>query len=124
MQDEMKYLNNLPRTKIEAVKQGSSYYFTGEPCKHGHIDKRKVNGGCYTCWRRTVAGRDKVTGDKLLHLYETPEQTINRLTGDLAYVKNERDKAVSERDALRAENVMLKRQVRDLQHDVERYKDG
>lgn len=34
-----------------AKAQGLKHYFTGKPCKHGHIDKRHVTGGCVVCSR-------------------------------------------------------------------------
>ena len=47
---------NLPKTRAEAKAQGAAYYFTGEPCKHGHIAPRKTKGACIEClkleWQR------------------------------------------------------------------------
>ena len=47
---------NLPKTRAEAKAQGAPYYFTGEPCKHGHIAPRKTKGACVEClkleWER------------------------------------------------------------------------
>jgi 5-methylcytosine-specific restriction endonuclease McrA len=40
---------NLPATREEAKKTGSKYYFTGQPCKHGHIAARKTKGPCLEC---------------------------------------------------------------------------
>lgn len=40
---------NLPKTRAEAKAQGAQYYFTGEPCKHGHIAPRKTKGSCLDC---------------------------------------------------------------------------
>ena len=40
---------NLPKTREEAKKTGSKYYFTGQPCKHGHIAPRKTKGSCVDC---------------------------------------------------------------------------
>jgi hypothetical protein len=40
---------NLPTTREEAKKTGSKYYFTGQPCKHGHIAPRKTKGVCIEC---------------------------------------------------------------------------
>ena len=40
---------NLPTTREEAKKTGSKYYFTGQPCKHGHIAPRKTKGSCLEC---------------------------------------------------------------------------
>ena len=39
-------------TKDEAVAAGEKYFFTGKPCKHGHVVERYVgNGGCVQCLR-------------------------------------------------------------------------
>jgi len=36
----------------EALLAGERHYFTGKPCKYGHIDKRlTVNGNCFECTR-------------------------------------------------------------------------
>jgi 5-methylcytosine-specific restriction endonuclease McrA len=40
---------NLPKTRKEAQTTGAKYYFTGEPCKHGHIAPRKTKGTCVEC---------------------------------------------------------------------------
>ena len=40
---------NLPKTREEAKKTGNKYYFTGQPCKHGHIAPRKTKGSCLEC---------------------------------------------------------------------------
>lgn len=37
-------------TRKEAKCQALPYYFTGRPCKHGHVSKRLVGSGvCYDC---------------------------------------------------------------------------
>lgn len=38
-----------PKTRKEAKAINSKYYFTGEPCKHGHIAPRKTKGACTEC---------------------------------------------------------------------------
>lgn len=52
---------NLPKTRAEAKALGAKYYFTGEPCKHGHIAPRKVKGSCVEClkdeWKRGAVVR-------------------------------------------------------------------
>jgi 5-methylcytosine-specific restriction endonuclease McrA len=40
---------NLPKTRAEAKAVGATHYFTGEPCKHGHIAPRKTKGACVEC---------------------------------------------------------------------------
>ncbi len=39
-------------TQTAAIEQGLKYYFTGKPCKWGHLSKRRSSGGhCITCAR-------------------------------------------------------------------------
>src|SRR5262249_12996710 len=39
-------------SSVEASAQGRRTYFTGKPCKHGHIDERYVrNATCVRCMR-------------------------------------------------------------------------
>ncbi len=40
---------NYPKNRAEAKLLGAKYYFTGEPCKHGHIALRKTKGSCLDC---------------------------------------------------------------------------
>ena len=46
-----------PKTRKEAKEQGATYYYTGEPCKYGHIALRKTKGACVEClkieWRKS-----------------------------------------------------------------------
>ena len=53
-------------SRAEAKAKGLRFYFTGKPCKHGHVAKRKVlNAVCVDCERtymrkfreKRVAGR-------------------------------------------------------------------
>jgi hypothetical protein len=41
--------STLPKTRAEAKATGAKYYFTGEPCKHGHVAPRKAKGACIEC---------------------------------------------------------------------------
>lgn len=51
----------LPKTRAEAKETGSKYYFTGQPCKHGHIAARKTKGACLEClkveWQEGAVSR-------------------------------------------------------------------
>ena len=40
---------DLPKTRAEAKATGVKHYYTGEPCKHGHIAPRKTKGNCVIC---------------------------------------------------------------------------
>ena len=52
---------NLPKTREEAKRTGAKYYFTGQPCKHGHIAARKTKGACVEClkveWEKATVTR-------------------------------------------------------------------
>jgi hypothetical protein len=52
---------NLPKTRKEAQDSGAKYYFTGEPCKHGHVAPRKTKGACVEClkieWQQAAEKR-------------------------------------------------------------------
>lgn len=44
--------NDLPRTRAEARRTGAQYYYTGKPCKNGHLSKRYAEPGhCKDCLR-------------------------------------------------------------------------
>jgi len=36
-------------SRSEAKALGQQKYFTGKPCKHGHVSERYVDGGCVLC---------------------------------------------------------------------------
>lgn len=36
-------------SRKEAIASGAAYYFTGKPCKHGHISRRNVHRACLGC---------------------------------------------------------------------------
>ncbi len=47
---------NLPRTRAEALDLGFTRYWTGVPCKKGHVAPRFVSsGGCVECQRANSA---------------------------------------------------------------------
>lgn len=53
--------SKFPKSRAEAKAIGSKYYFTGEPCKHGHVAPRKTKGNCVEClkveWSQTAGAR-------------------------------------------------------------------
>lgn len=54
-------MEQLPRTRKEAQALGATHYFTGEPCKHGHVAPRKTKGACVEClkveWQKGAVTR-------------------------------------------------------------------
>jgi hypothetical protein len=53
--------SQYPTTRKEAKETKATHYFTGLPCKHGHIALRKTKGSCVEClkleWEETNAKR-------------------------------------------------------------------
>lgn len=46
----------LHGSRKEALSTGATYYFTGKPCKHGHVTKRySCNGACLECDKAHVS---------------------------------------------------------------------
>ncbi len=43
--------SGLPTSRQEAKKSGSKYYFTGDPCRNGHLSPRYRDGKCIQCGR-------------------------------------------------------------------------
>lgn len=53
-------IRNDKITREEAKQIGQKWYFTGEPCKNGHIDKRYVSSDiCYMCKRNQNKKQNK-----------------------------------------------------------------
>lgn len=44
----------MKKVRKEAFDAGDSYYFTGVPCKYGHVSRREtVTGRCWECLLRS-----------------------------------------------------------------------
>jgi len=53
-------------SRTEATAQGLAWYFTGVPCKRGHIDRRRVsNTRCETCERIAVSAWHTANPEKV-----------------------------------------------------------
>lgn len=50
--DEFK---GYPRTRQDAKVSGAKFYFTGQPCTHGHISPRLTKGTCVACRKAGLA---------------------------------------------------------------------
>lgn len=64
---------------------GAKYYFTGKPCKSGHLSKRHISGNCVACaitltkkWRDK--NPDKVQAQNLKTYWSDPEHHRARTT--------------------------------------------
>jgi len=53
--------SQYPTNRADAKATGAKYYFTGEPCKYGHMALRKTKGSCVEClkveWQQTAEKR-------------------------------------------------------------------
>lgn len=67
---EIKIIHEGPIVKRkDAIEQGLKKFFTGNPCKYGHIDERYVSkGGCVTCVKHKARQ----------HAINNPEMAIMR----------------------------------------------
>ena len=82
-------------TRAEAKKQGFKYYFTGKPCKHGHLSNRYVsNNICVECQSISNgthwgANRDelieKTRDRRLLHKDEYNQKQKEKYRVDVEY---------------------------------------
>ena len=68
----------LPSKRSEAIALGAPHYFTGKPCKRGHVDLRRICGTCFGCDREEAAlKREQIKSD--------PAKLEKRRAKQLAY---------------------------------------
>ena len=120
---------NLPTTREEAKKTGSKYYFTGQPCKHGHIAPRKTKGVCIECLKvewvksnetradyfREYNKREDVKDRKNEWYQENRETVINNAATRPAHVLREYRNAwkVNNKTQVLADNKVRRRKHRE-----------
>lgn len=64
-------ISSLPSSRKEAKAIGSRHYFTGVPCKKGHIEPRATGcGGCMACSREHVKAHIKKKEQDPIYLEE------------------------------------------------------
>ena len=75
-------------TRAQAKAEGLTRFFTGKPCKHGHLSERtSCNGGCIACNAISIAA---------LYYSETPEQRAVRRARTKAWKDAHRDQVRAE----------------------------
>ena len=121
--------SHMPATREEAKKTGSKYYFTGQPCKHGHIAPRKTKGACVECLKvewtkgnetranyfREYNKREDVKDRKNEWYQENRETVIAAASTRPQHVKREYQNAWKERNLVwvRADTKNRRRKHRD-----------
>jgi hypothetical protein len=95
----MEKLLKLPRTRKAAKELGELYYFTGEPCIHGHVDKRRTyNWDCYSCTTKRTKGSNSAfkrkkhqkTKSRLIHSNQMPAWADKSVIGDMLLLARSR----------------------------------
>lgn len=70
---------SLPKSRPEASTIGATQYFTGKPCKNGHIAKRQtINGTCTVC-SYEIARRDRSKNPEKWRQKDTKRMRIWRI---------------------------------------------
>ncbi len=104
-------------TRKDAISQGLSYYFTGKPCKHGHLSKRfAVCGKCYECHeerRKTDSYKEKVK-ERLI-------KNRDKMNAQRAEYRRKWRANNKERDRQNDRNYKQKNKAKILERQRERY---
>ncbi len=71
-------------SRKDARERGMKLYFTGKPCKRGHIDRRRVSGACCQKCERILGklkrekNKDKITAYQKKYRKDNPEKVAAR----------------------------------------------
>lgn len=85
----------LPTSRAAAKAAGSKYYFTGEPCKHGHVAPRKTKGACVEC----VKAEAKASADKRGEYFKAYGQSEAGRQAKRNYYERNRDAVIARAQA-------------------------
>ena len=72
---------DYPKTRKEAKKLGISHYYTGIPCKYGHIDLRNIRAECLICKKIEWKKSNKIR-------LQNPKSKASKEAGSRYYEKN------------------------------------
>ena len=95
-----------PTTREEAKKTGSKYYFTGQPCKHGHIALRKTKGSCVDCLKVEWAKGNETRAE----YFKQYNQSDAGIKAKRDYYDRNRDTVIARASARPAEQRKLHRE--------------
>lgn len=99
-------ISKLPKTRAEAKATGATHYFTGEPCKHGHVAPRKTKGACIEC----VKNEWKVSNKKRADYFAAYNQSDAGRAAKAAYYERNRDAVIARAQARPTEEKQAYRQ--------------
>lgn len=87
-------------TRKDALAKGLKWYFTGKPCKHGHIDIRQVaNKGCKSCQKITFATWESKNLTKRAEMKKAMRNAMPEHFKSIAKKRRERNPEKTKRDA-------------------------
>ena len=96
----------LPTSRAAAKAAGAKYYFTGEPCKHGHVAPRKTKGACVECMKAET----KASAERRTEYFRTYSQSEAGQRAKKNYYERNREAVIARAQARPAE---AKRQYRN-----------
>lgn len=119
-------IEGLPRTRKEALAIGVKHYFTGEPCKKGHIAVRRTKGDCLSCQREREKARYLTERDKKREM-DRVRHAANRENGQArcrAWYAANRDKSLARNRAWRSANADKLRVYNHARNAMKRNAEG
>jgi hypothetical protein len=108
---------SLPRSRAEAKALGASHYFTGEPCKHGHIAPRKTKGACVEC----VKAETETSKEKRAEYFRQYNQSEASKKAKRSYYERNKEAVIARAQARSVEEKRLYRK-RNKDNNPEYYK--
>jgi len=86
-------------SKDEAIKLNQKWYYTNQPCKNGHYDKRYVNTGiCYECKRNLNKNCNKRNPETLKKIskraYKKNKEKILKINKNWAKINKEKSNKI------------------------------
>ena len=107
---------DLPKTRAEAKTTGAKYYFTGEPCKHGHIAPRKTKGSCLICLQLEW----QTAKEKRAQYFEEYNKSERGQSNKRRYYEANREQVIARAQARPAEEKRGRRKKYDDQNPEQR----
>lgn len=98
---------NYPKTRTEAKQIGAKYYFTGEPCKNGHIALRKTKGSCVEC----VKQETKKSNEKRREYFQNYNKQQQVIEKKHQWYLNNREMVINRAKLRPAEQLRVYRKV-------------
>jgi hypothetical protein len=80
-----------PKSRKQAQAMGATHYFTGKPCKHGHVALRKTRGSCVEC----AKAEWQANAPKRAEYFAAYNKTERKKEAQRAYYEANRDQVIA-----------------------------